>query len=66
MCQDYISLFSLSSLYIYMCVCVCPCHHQVDQIPATSHNTHYELPFTVNHVALSFPAVQYGHKDYAP
>ncbi|BFZ21931.1 hypothetical protein BsWGS_24970 [Bradybaena similaris] len=39
---------------------------EVDQIQATSHNTHYELPFTVNHVALSFPVVQYGHKDYAP
>ncbi|CAG5126010.1 unnamed protein product [Candidula unifasciata] len=39
---------------------------EVDQIKATSHSTQYELPFTVNHVALSYPVVQYAHKDFAP
>ncbi|RUS87596.1 hypothetical protein EGW08_004641 [Elysia chlorotica] len=39
---------------------------EVDEIKATSHKTHYQLPFSVNFVAQSFPAVKYTHKDYAP
>ncbi|KAK3769391.1 hypothetical protein RRG08_029019 [Elysia crispata] len=43
-----------------------PVFPEVEEIKAASHKTHYQLPFSVNFVAQSFPAVKYTHKDYAP
>ncbi|XP_035826011.1 presequence protease, mitochondrial isoform X2 [Aplysia californica] len=43
-----------------------PIFPEMDQIVATPHQTQYELPFSVNYVAQSFPAVLYTHKDYTP
>lgn len=43
-----------------------PVFPEVEEIKATSHKTHYQLPFSVNFVAQSFPAVRYTHKDFAP
>ncbi|GFN99728.1 presequence protease, mitochondrial [Plakobranchus ocellatus] len=39
---------------------------EVEEIKAASHKTHYQLPFSVNFVSQSFPAVRYTHKDFAP
>ncbi|KAH9523809.1 Presequence protease, mitochondrial [Bulinus truncatus] len=39
---------------------------QIDQIVAKSQKVHHELPFNVNYIAKSYPAVLYTHKDYTP
>ena len=38
---------------------------QLDQLTPAPHQTQFELPFTVNYVAESFPAVYYTHRDYS-